>query len=901
MAEEVIGVARIDIVGNAEGVEAATAKAKASVASMSKDAQAQYSRLSAAEKRRIDSLIRQADTAGMTRTQQIAYNAALKSSGPLLDDITRRLSANAVAAQKAGIEFNKYGLSPKMELAALRQVPAQITDIIVSLQGGQRPLTVLLQQGGQLKDVFGGVVPAAKALTGALIGMINPATLTIGALASLAFGFLQGSKEGEEFRKTLILSNGAIGVSADGLQDMARRLDGIAGTQANAAKTLNMFAGEAKVSAGNLQQFAQTAIEWERATGQAAEEIVKQFTELANDPLKASQKLDESMRYLTASTYEQIRALVDAGRQTEAAELAQSEYDRALRERTPLMVENLGYVERAWRAIKDESAKAMDALLGIGRPTTLAQQLAQKQAEYAKHFGGDNDPNVYRGGFNSGRRQQLEQEIYALQEQMRLEAGVTRRRQEGQREEQRKIDASIRWNNQQDKIQSNAIKREKEIAQARRDALVLGKSEKELAEQIAAINEKYKDPQGKAYTNDAATRMLMSLREQEAALRAQADGTEKLSSAQRELAKFEQQIADIKSKQTLTADEKSILAAQDKLRAQHEINVSVEREAQLKQQQIEVEKQLTALRANQSLNEAQFMRELEEFGRGDKFRELNRELKRIEDQYRRIIAAQSAKPGGITDEALSAIQGAMDEDLERVRRQHEQRLALQEDWVHGATRSLENYSDRARDIAGQTEQAFTGLYDGLTDAAAKWAAGMDVSIEDVGRSFAAMIIKMQLQAAAAPIFSGIQGAISGLFSPSSASITYGAGYSPAQTFAVNAKGNVFDSPSLSRYSNQVHDTPKFFQFAKGAGVFAEAGPEAIMPLKRGPDGTLGVRAQGAQAAPNVKVNVINQGEPAQATQAGQPRFDGEAWVINVVLNKARRSQAFRNELRGALG
>ena len=63
----------------------------------------------------------------------------------------------------------KLGISERQLAAAMRGVPAQLTDIVVSLQGGQRPLTVLLQQGGQLKDMFGGVVPAARAFSQGLI------------------------------------------------------------------------------------------------------------------------------------------------------------------------------------------------------------------------------------------------------------------------------------------------------------------------------------------------------------------------------------------------------------------------------------------------------------------------------------------------------------------------------------------------------------------------------------------------------------------------------------------------------------------------------------------------------------------------------------------------------------
>ncbi|HCD8674332.1 TPA: phage tail tape measure protein, partial [Klebsiella pneumoniae] len=78
-----------------------------------------------------------------------------------------------------------------------------------------------------------------------------------------------------------------------------------------------------------------------------------------------------------------------------------------------------------------------------------------------------------------------------------------------------------------------------------------------------------------------------------------------------------------------------------------------------------------------------------------------------------------------------------------------------------------------------------------------------------------------------------------------------------------AKGGVFDSPSLSAYSNQVYDSPQFFAFAKGAGVFGEAGPEAIMPLTRAGDGSLGVRAvgggQNAGASEGPKVYITIEG------------------------------------------
>lgn len=98
----------------------------------------------------------------------------------------------------------------------------------------------------------------------------------------------------------------------------------------------------------------------------------------------------------------------------------------------------------------------------------------------------------------------------------------------------------------------------------------------------------------------------------------------------------------------------------------------------------------------------------------------------------------------------------------------------------------------------------------------------------------------------------------------------------------NADGGVYASPSLSKYSGGVYNSPQFFKFASGAGVFGEAGPEAIMPLKRGSDGKLGVAASGGGS--NVTVNVINNAAGVQATQSKRRDESGNT-VIDVLLEQ----------------
>ena len=55
-------------------------------------------------------------------------------------------------------------------------IPAQMTDIVVGLSTGQSPFMVLMQQGGQLKDMFGGIGPAIKGVGTYVMGLVNPLT-----------------------------------------------------------------------------------------------------------------------------------------------------------------------------------------------------------------------------------------------------------------------------------------------------------------------------------------------------------------------------------------------------------------------------------------------------------------------------------------------------------------------------------------------------------------------------------------------------------------------------------------------------------------------------------------------------------------------------------------------------
>lgn len=309
---------------------------------------------------------------------------------PYLDGLRQAEAAQKAAAGSLGT----MEMSAKQTAAALRGVPAQFTDVFTSLASGQQPLTVFLQQGGQLKDMFGGAGNAARALGGYVAGLINPLTLAAAAVAGLGYAYAKGSAEAQEFQKTLILTGNQAGVTANQLMDMAAavRASG-AGTQGRAAEIINLLAASGRTGAENFERFAAAALQLERAGGPAAEATAKAFAEIAKAPLEATLKLDEAMNFLTRSQQEQIRTLMEQGRQAEAAKLAQLAYFNAVLDQSAKLEGSLSLISKAWRDVSDEAKKSWDSMLNIGRGPSLKERLADvgnwlEQLKAAALFGG---------------------------------------------------------------------------------------------------------------------------------------------------------------------------------------------------------------------------------------------------------------------------------------------------------------------------------------------------------------------------------------------------------------------------------------------------------------------------------------------------------------------------------
>ncbi|HHG1946674.1 TPA: phage tail length tape measure family protein [Klebsiella pneumoniae] len=470
-------------------------------------------------------------------------------------------------------DLGKTGQSAAQTAFAMRMIPAQMTDIIVGLSTGQSPFMVLMQQGGQLKDMFGGIGPAIKGVSTYVMGLVNPFTLAAAAVGFLGLAYYKGTQEQDEFYKSLVLTGNLVGKTSGQLADMAARVSVAANsTTGAAASTLNQLVSSGKVAGDSLERVTTAIVKTSEATGIATDKLVGGFNDIAADPVAAITKLNDQYHFLTLATYNQIKALQDEGNQQDAARVATDAYANAMQQRANDIHQNLGLLESAWDSLGKTAKGAWDAMLNIGREQTLTDKLSTLNENIAEAQKGQKD-----GGFwnsFSARFTNLPEMIKQrdlLESVANLQGDVTKGQAKAKEAEQQRIKTQQEADRVNQQYLSNADKRNKAIKQQSEFLKAGAITAEQYAKNVSRINELYKDPKspktpkGKAYTEDAATRLLDQINQQTAALQSQLDASDKLNSATQARVKFEQQIADLKSKTQLTADQKSILSRSDEI------------------------------------------------------------------------------------------------------------------------------------------------------------------------------------------------------------------------------------------------------------------------------------------------------------------------------------------------
>ncbi|HBV7100340.1 TPA: phage tail length tape measure family protein [Klebsiella aerogenes] len=473
-------------------------------------------------------------------------------------------------------DLKKTGQSAAQTAFAMRMIPAQMTDIVVGLSTGQSPFMVLMQQGGQLKDMFGGIGPAIKGVGTYVMGLVNPFTITAAAVGVLGLAYYKGAQEQDEFYKSLVLTGNQVGKTSGQLADMAARAGAVAdSTTGKAASTLNQLVSSGKVAGDSLERVTTAVIKISDATGIATEKLVSDFNDIAADPVAAITKLNDQYHFLTLATYNQIKALQDEGNQQEAARVATDAYANTMQQRANDIHQNLGLLESAWDSLGKAAKGAWDAMLNIGREQTLQVKLSTLNENIAEAQKGQADGGFWNGlNARFSNLPEMLKQRDAIQSQITAEDTLNDILSDHDKAEQKRIKTQQEADRVNLQYLSNADKRNKAIKQQSEFLKAGAITADQYAKNVSRINEMYKDPkapkiaktpQGKAYAEDAATRLLDQINQQTAAMQYQLDASDKLSSATQARVKFEQQIADLKSKTQLTADQKSILSSSEEI------------------------------------------------------------------------------------------------------------------------------------------------------------------------------------------------------------------------------------------------------------------------------------------------------------------------------------------------
>lgn len=549
--------------------------------------------------------------------KQRAELSAAKDAGLLTPEYHAELSNKLDLTEKGLNQVSnemRYGaISAGQYKNAMRLLPMQFNDIATSIAGGMPLFTIFMQQGSQIADSFGGwgnlFTIIKEQLLGAgdaaddssdslsdnanslsenaenakkLTGFLNPMTIGIGALVAvvgtLAYAWYRGSQEQQEFNKSLVLTGNVVGKTTGQLSDMAKAVaDSTGNPTAVAAQALNRVVSGGKIAADSMQSVTEAVVAMNDATDESVDSMVAEFEKIAQNPVAAIGELNDKYHFLTLATYNQIKALQDEGNQQEAARLATETYAATVKQRADEIAGSLGSLREAWKWLGDEAKGAWDAMLDIGREKTLKERLDTLNETIADTQRAQSEGGIFNRLNNRftnlpemlKQRDALLSQIAAQDVLNDSISNYNNRQQEG-------IKAQTYINTLTEQTLTNSQKRTKEQdkltkALEKTRAAGIAISAEEEAKLRANINDKYKDPKtpktpkGKAYTEDAATRLLDQINQQTAAMQSQLDASDKLNSATQARVKFEQQIADLKSKTQLTADQKSILSRSDEI------------------------------------------------------------------------------------------------------------------------------------------------------------------------------------------------------------------------------------------------------------------------------------------------------------------------------------------------
>ncbi|KEK80387.1 phage tail tape measure protein, lambda family [Escherichia coli 3-475-03_S3_C2] len=675
--------------------------------------------------------------------------------------VEQNLSRQALAAQKAGISVGQYK-------AAMRTLPAQFTDIATQLAGGQNPWLILLQQGGQVKDSFGGMIPMFRGLAGAItLPMVGVTSLAV-ATGALAYAWYQGDSTLSAFNKTLVLSGNQSGLTADRMLTLSRAGQAAGLTFNQASESLAALVNAGVRGGEQFDAINQSVARFASASGVEVDKVAEAFGKLTTDPTSGLIAMARQFRNVTAEQIAYVAQLQRSGDEAGALQAANDIATKGFDEQTRRLKENMGTLE-TWADKTGKAFKSMwDAILDIGRPESSADMLASAQKAfdeadkkwqwYQSRSQRRGKTSSFRanlqGAWNDRENARLGLAAVTLQSDME-KAGELAARDRAER------DASqLKYTGEAQKAYERLLTplekytaRQEELNKALKDGKILQADYNTL---MAAAKKDYeatlKKPKQSGVKvsagdrqEDSAHAALLTLQAELRMLEKHAGANEKISQQRRDLWKAENQYAVLKevaTKRQLSEQEKSLLTHEketleykrqlaelgDKVEHQKRLNELAQQAARFEQQQ--GAKQAAISAKARGLTDRQAQRESEE--------------QRLRDVY------------GDNPDALAKATSA----LKNTWSAEEQ---LRGSWMAGLKSGWGEWAESATDSFSQVKSVATQTFDGIAQNMAAMLTGSEQNWRGFTRSVLSMLTEIFLKQAMVGIVGSIGSAIGGAF------------------------------------------------------------------------------------------------------------------------------------------
>lgn len=814
------------------------------------------------------------------------------------DILPEALSRQETAARRAGISVGQYS-------AALRTLPAQFTDIATQLAGGQSPFLILLQQGGQIKDSFGGLGPMLQALRDALFGfneesretsesaagisdaaeglnntseaaeklgraggLLNTFNLAIagsvGLLALLAGAAYSSSQQFDNVARSLILMGGAGFSSMQQLNDAAKDVADNAGASlAESVDTLVQLNDTGKYTADQMTKIAKSILAMGDA-GLDTKAALADFSRLANDPIKALASLNQQYGFVDEAMMKHLITLEKTKGKTAAANEAITLFADTMEDRSNKIVEATDNIGQAWNGLKAFSSDIFGQIgvtvrawgnqiidifeLVKASIKDLFLNITSLDAKFTGTIAGWAEKIPGGGALANFLGMDVEAMKKAGDEaDKEIEANKKR-----YNELWKRVTAPNAQANYEAEARGANVKGDGGTSRESRDAV------SKLAQDSAK-----KTKEAKA-TLEAGDRTLENYRAQARTLTETLETLRQTGETHAKNTEFSKQqsrfaeLDEAAKTRALTAQEKSLLSSREAI-------LNAAKVVDQKNKEVEAQQKINGL-AQQANKYVTQMTEKTDALR-DSAGLSSRQTQRMMEEAQ--LRQGWLNGGGKLDDA------GYKKELAALRKYYAEEDKLRGDWKAGAVAGWNEYLDAATNTYDAVKNVASSTLTGLSNMLTELMTTGTASVKEFGKSMLKMILEITNQLIVAYTVQAAMGWISG---GSKGGGTPGGSYANAAAgVTFNAKGGVYDSSGLSKYVNGVYDSPQYFtfqgasKFAKG-GVFGEAGPEAIMPLAKDSAGRLGVRVQGGGGmAPviNTTVNVDAGGSAtAQSSSSG---------------------------------